>query len=46
MEKNVLKVSRAQTEHLQTTRDRYQIRVKRYMETETGNLSIVQDFKY
>ncbi len=46
MEKNGLKVSRAKTEHLQTRDDRYQVRMKIYMETETVKLPTVQSFKY
>ena len=46
MEKNGLKVSRAKTEHLQTTGDNDPVRMNRYMETETVNLPTVQSFKY
>ena len=46
MEKNGLKVSRAKTEHLQTTGDTDPVRMKRYMETEMVNLPTVQSFKY
>ena len=46
MEKNGLKVSRAKTEHLQTTGDTDPVMVKRYMETEMANLPTVQSFKY
>ena len=46
MEKNGLKVSRAKTEHLQTTWDTDPVRMKRYMETEMVNLPTVQSFKY
>ena len=46
MEKNGLKVSRAKTEHLQTRDDRYPVRMKIYMETETVKLPTVQSFKY
>ena len=49
MENNGLKlksVSRAKTEHLQTTGDTDPVRMKRYMETETVNLPTVQSFKY
>ena len=46
MEKNGLKVSRAKTEHLQTTRDTDPVRMKRYMETEIVNLPTIQSFKY
>ena len=46
MEKYVLKVSRAKTEHLQTTGDTHPVRMKRYMETEMVNLPTVQSFKY
>ena len=42
MEKNGLKVSRAKTEHLQTTGDTDPVRMKRYMETEVVNLPTVQ----
>ena len=44
--KNGLKVSRAKTEHLQTTGDTDPVRMKRYMETEIVNLPTVQSFKY
>ncbi len=48
MEKNglLLKVSRAKTEHLQTTGDTDPVRMKRYLETEMVNLPTVQTFKY
>ena len=46
IEKNWLKVSRAKTEHLQTTGDTDPVRMKRYMETEMVNLPTVQSFKY
>ena len=46
MEKNGLKVSRAKTEHLQTTGDTDLVRMKIYMETEIVNLPTVQSFKY
>ena len=46
MEKNGLKVSRAKTEHLETTGDTDPVRMKRYTETETVNLPTVQPFKY
>ena len=46
MEKNGLKVSRAKTEHLQTTGDTDRVRMKRYMEREMINLPTVQSFKY
>ena len=46
MEKIGLKVSRAKTEHLQTTGDTDPVRMKRYMETEMVNLPTVQSFKY
>ena len=46
MKKNGLKVSRAKTEHLQTTGDTDPVRMKRYMETEMVNLPTVQSFKY
>ena len=48
MEKNGLKISRAKTEHLQTTEetDPVRLRMKRYMETEIVNLPTVQSFKY
>ena len=46
MEKNGLKVSRAKTEHLQTTGDTDPFRTKRYMETDMVNLPTVQSFKY
>ena len=42
MEKNGLKVSRARTEHIQTTQDTYPVRMKIYMETEMANLSTAQ----
>ena len=45
MEKNGLKVSRAKTEHLQTTEDTDPVRMKRYMDTEMVNLPTVQSFK-
>ena len=46
MEKNGLKVSRAKTEHLQTTGDTDAVRMKIYMESEMVNLPTVQSFKY
>ena len=46
MEKSGLKVSRAKTEHLQTTGDTDPVRMKRYMEIEIINLPTVQSFKY
>ena len=46
MENNGLKVSRAKTEHLQTTGDTDLVRMKRYMEIEMINLPTVQSFKY
>ena len=46
MEKNGLKVSRAKTEHLQTTEETDPVRMKSYMETEMVNLPTVQSFKY
>ena len=46
MEKNGLKVSRAKTEHLQTTGDTDPVKMKRYMDTEMVNLPTVQSFKY
>ena len=46
MGKNGLKVSRAETEHLQTTWDTDPVRMKRYMEIEMINLPTVQSFKY
>ena len=46
MEKNGLNVSRAKTEHLQTTADTDPVRMKRHMETEIVNLPTVQSFKY
>ena len=47
MENNGLKVSRAKTEHLQTTGDTDPVRMKIYnMETEIVNLPRVQSFKY
>ena len=46
MEKNGLKVSRAKTEHLQTTGATDPVRMKRYLETEMVNLPTVQTFKY
>ena len=46
MEKNGLKVSRAKTEHLQTTEETDPVGTKSYMETEMVNLPTVQSFKY
>ena len=46
METNGFKVSRAKTEHLQTTGDTDPVRMKRYINTETVNFSTVQPFKY
>ena len=46
MEKNGLKVSRAKTEHIQTTGNTDPVRMKRYMETEMVNLPTVMSFKY
>ena len=46
MANNGLKVSRAKTEHLQTTGDTDPIRMKSYMETEMVSLPTVQSFKY
>ena len=46
IEKNGLKVSRATTEHLQTTGGTYPARMKMYMETEVVNIPTVQCFKY
>ena len=47
MNKNwIIKVSRAKTEHLQTTGDADPTRMERYMETEIVNLPTVQSFKY
>ena len=46
MEKNGFKVSRAKTEHLQTTGDTDPVGMKRYMETEMVNLPTVHSFKY
>ncbi len=46
MENNGLKVSRAKTEHLQTTGDPEPVRMKIYMERETVNLPTMQSFKY
>ena len=46
MEKNWLKVSRAKTEHLQTTGETDPVRMKRYMVTEMVNLPAVQSFRY
>ena len=46
MEKNGLKVSRAKTEHLQTTGDTDPVMVNNYMEMEMANLPTVQSFKY
>ena len=46
MEKNGLKVSRAKTEHLQTTGDTDPVRMMRYMEIDMINLPTVQSFKY
>ena len=45
-EMNGLKVSRAETEHLQTTGGTAPVRMKRYMDTEMVNLPTVQSFKY
>ena len=42
----LLKVSRAKTEHLQTTGDTDPVRMKRHMETEMVNLPTVQSFKH
>ena len=44
MENNGLKVSRAKTEHLQTTGDTDPVMTKRYMEIEMVNLPTVQSF--
>ena len=46
MNKNGIKVSRAKTEHLQTTGDAGPTRMERYMETEMVNLATVQSFNY
>ena len=46
MEHNGLKVSRAKTEHLQTTEETDPVGMKSYMETEIVNLPTVQSFKY
>ena len=46
MEKNGLKVSRAKTQHLQTTEETDPVGMKNYMETEMVNLPTVQSFKY
>ena len=46
MEKTGIKVSRANTEHLQTTGDPDPVMVKNYMEMEMANLPTVQSFKY
>ena len=46
MEKNGFKVSRAKTEHLQTTEETDPVGMKKYMETEVVNLPTVQSFKY
>ena len=46
MEKNGRKVSRAKTEHLQTTGDTDPVRINKYMETEMVNLPTVQSFTY
>ena len=46
VENNGTKISRAKTEHLQTTRDTRPVRVKRCMETEMDNLPTVLSFKY
>ena len=46
MEKNGLKVSRANTEHQQITGDTDPVRMKRYMETVMVNMPTVQSFKY
>ena len=46
MEKNGLKVSRAKTDHLQTTGDTDPVRMERYMEIEMILLPTVQSFKY
>ena len=46
METNGLKVSRAKTEHIQTTGDRDPVSMKRCMDTETANLPTVPSWKY
>ena len=46
MENNGLRVTKAKTEYLHTTGDTHPVRMKRYMETETGNLPTMQSFKY
>ena len=46
MEKNGLKVSRAKTEHVQTTGETDPVGMKKYMEAEVVNLPTVQSFKY
>ena len=46
MQKNGLKVSRAKTEHLQTTEETDPVGMKNYMETKMVNLPTVQSFKY
>ena len=46
MERIGLKVSRAKTEHLQTTGDTDPDSMTRYMKTEMVNLPTVQSFKY
>ena len=46
MEKNGLKVSMAETEHLQTTEETNPVEMKSYMETEMVNLPTDQSFKY
>ena len=46
MEKNGFKVSRAKTEHLQTTEETDPVGMKSYKETEMVNMPTVQYFKY
>ena len=46
MKNNGLKVSRAKTEHLQTTGGTDPVMMKRYMDTEIVNLQTIQSFKY
>ena len=46
MKKKGLKVSRAKTEHLQTTEETDPVGMKSYMDTEMVNFPTVQSFKY
>ena len=46
MEKNGLKVSRAKTEHQQTTEETDPVGMKSYMETDMVNLPTIQSFKF